>query len=289
MLVLAVRKIRRWLARDAFIRNSQTPFLLLADLTFVFFSLLISAALCEPDFSAFSSGFLLKNMVVFTLVTASVFLLLRLYDDPHDLSEAWPKWLKPSWAPRALAIPLVCAWACALPFLRFLGQMERFSVITPVFNIFLQFLVMGGTRLFLDAWNEHKNQRRIRQASTTAKQVRVLLVGTFQDLTTFLAGSQRQEMRNFNFLAAVTTSSLDCGRYISEVPVLGIVEDLPELLKPTGKKKQTFPYIVVVGRSLSWKTLQAVSRAANEAKVPVLTFLRPRRIRTHSLDEISQK
>lgn len=287
VLSRAGRQMHVFFARDVFIPEAQQSFLLLGDVVVILFSLLFSAFLFEPDFGSYSSGFLLKNMLVMTFITFAVFLALDLYG--HNKSEKKIfQWLHPTEAPRSLAIPLIISNGAALPFLRLLGQMEHFSPHTLVLNVLTEFFGMAGLRLGFDAWNERLNQRRLRKAERSSRRVEVLLVGTLPDLSAFLESSQREDYAHLHFLAAVTTNALDCGRYVADVPILGIVDDLPQMLSPQDLIRP-YPYIFVVGQSLSNKTLQKISQAAQDAHIPVLTLLRPRSPRVKNLDEISQK
>lgn len=282
-------KTRHFLSNELFIKAHQTSFLFLGDVVVVFFSLLLSAALFESDFASYSSGFLLKNMLIVTLVTVAVLLSFDIYGDLNEARPSWPSWLRPSTAPFSLILPLFVSFLLALPLIRLLGIIEHFSSLTPFLNAVVSFLGMTGLRMGFDAWNARRERKRLTKATEAPHRVEALLVGTFADLAAFLEESRGQDYQKIHFLAAVTTNALDCGRYLGDIAVLGSIDDLEHLLAPQGNLIQPFPYVFVVGKNLSGRTLQKISKMAHGAHVPVLTLLRPYRTRSSSLDELSQK
>lgn len=284
-----VSSLRSLVSREMFIRPTQASFLFLGDVVVVFFSLFIAAYLVESDFSSYSSGFLLKNMLIVTFVTLATFLFFGIYGEPTEKDVGRPLWARPSTAPLSLVAPLIVALALIPPLIRLSCIIEHFSRITPLVSVCLSFVGMTCLRSGFDAWNERKNRKRLKEVTASSNHVEALLVGTFADLEDFLGGPQKQDYRGFRFLAAVTTNALDCGRYLGDIAVLGALEDLEHLLSPQGELIQPFPYVFVVGKSLSGRSLQKVSRAAHKAHVPVLTLLRSRSTVKRSLDEISQK
>ncbi|MDR0631568.1 MAG: hypothetical protein LBF66_03315 [Holosporales bacterium] len=110
----------------------QQDILFLLDLPLIFFSPLLSAFIFELGISEFSSEFILKNMIVFSLTVESSFILFRSYI-PSSL-DFWRGCLI------KLAIPLAISMIAYYSFTRLLSHFEEFSSLT----LFASAVICGG-------------------------------------------------------------------------------------------------------------------------------------------------
>jgi FlaA1/EpsC-like NDP-sugar epimerase len=116
----------------------QQDVLFLADLPLIFFSPLLSAFIFSSDFSAFSSEFLLKNMIVFTLTIEAAFILFKSYI-PSSL-DFWTKFL------RKCAGPLMLGSGVYYPFARMLDHFEQLSSVAMFGSVVMCGALLAGHR-----------------------------------------------------------------------------------------------------------------------------------------------
>ncbi|MDR1208033.1 MAG: hypothetical protein LBJ89_01635 [Holosporales bacterium] len=294
----------------------QEDVLFLADLPPVFFSPLLSALIFEPDLSAYSSAFLLKNMIIFALTIEAAFILFRSYL-PSSLS-FWQNCLK------KLAIPLAFGTCVYYPLVRLLSNFEQLSSITVFCTVIICGLLLVGHRyatymikaraismsppivvhslfeiirsgskrlfnglqhvftstpstvvrkdnfdpnvLFLD-----ERELKAKQDSTLTS---VLVVGMFDDIERALLSKEQMFNSSFRPIAIITPDSLDFGKYIDDVPVIGNIDFLDECLSDG-----TFNSVVIIEDSLPPSITEQVEQCARSKLISVLTLVRQRYVR----------
>lgn len=266
--------------------------LALADAVVLFLAPLITAALFEPNFSHFSSGFLLKTMAVFALNMTALFVCCGFYKDLRKESlhatrttQRSKKWSEPflrtqtptlskttsdkkaktiktqkendpeplistktqgstkktSWVPpqtlEALFVYVGLGSALVYPFERMLEQLEHFSSFTPLLHLFVTYLLLLPQRFVL--LHLHTPTKPMAQEANPQtfpilahEPLKVLLVGTLPGIQAFLHRPTSDSTRQrFEPIAAVTSHALDFGRYVEDVPIVGDVCALPELIR----------------------------------------------------------
>ncbi|MDR1908167.1 MAG: hypothetical protein LBQ43_04900 [Holosporales bacterium] len=116
----------------------------LIDLLSVFFSLCISAFLFEADFPNYSSEFLAKNMIVFTLICEAMFILFRSYKSEKDLTNTrvfFKNFLL------KFITPIMVSGCVYFPFMLLLSKFEQFSLFMPALNVLLCSALLSAPRV----------------------------------------------------------------------------------------------------------------------------------------------
>ncbi|GHS90947.1 hypothetical protein AGMMS49949_00520 [Alphaproteobacteria bacterium] len=235
----------------------------LLDFCFIFFSLLLSSFLLESDFSEYSSGFLVKNMIVFTLTVASFSLFFQ---------SSSPAFLSSKATIRSFSTVL-CGTGVYGCFLPFLGQIEHFSWYTPLFNIFICTGLMALPRFFLLFFSKKKEDLVLTPLPPEPSVWKVLLVGAFSDVEAFWIDKNFRHYPAFDPVAIITLTPFDFGRHIGGIPVVGTVNTLEDFLKRKAGRP-TIEGLLIVSDSLSPHILQTIERKADAEKISILTVMR---------------
>lgn len=236
-----------------------------------FFSLYGTVLLCEEDVGEYSSGFLVKNMLVFVCLFVSIALVLG---TPKLVAK-----LRVRSDYIALAIAWITTTAIFYPLMYLMGQLESLSMMTPVFNVFMGLALSSLPRVFAEKLKrptllKHNwiSFRLGRLGSTAAKphlaQIEVLLVGEYPDIEQFFTWNASSSYKEFIPVAIVTPQADDFGRYIHDVPVIGSFSAMSSIL--TDQEALGFQYIFIVGGLMSDKNLRTIEENAQRANIPVL-------------------
>lgn len=253
--------------------------MLLADSFIAFFSLSFSAWLLEDGFAEYSSGFLVKNMLVFALVTTACFLVLHTHRQASQLS------LRTDMP--ALTVAAVLATALFYPLMQLLGQLEQFSNPTPFLNMLVLLGAWAVPRVCAERarsrhfslswrWRPHESLRRRNKTALdyvaepvpiSAHAMEVLLVGELSALDAFFTHSA-SAYPDFRPVAIVTTKPQDFGIYVHNVPVLGDLPSLDAVLET--HTDLGFQYVLVVPDGITSNTINAIAEASRRSGTPVL-------------------
>lgn len=307
--------------------ESELGGMALADAAALFFSPLLTAFLFDPKFADLSSGFLLKMMAVFQLMTMAVFVACGFYRDVRGevlrsvtvklkrrkrptaplLRTHAPTLSKKAEAllpsdegsrdetpsdnphtanaPRAVGLPpqsLTALWAyliagnaLAYPFGMMIGQLEHFSPITLFLNVFVAYVLLVPQRLLL--LRSRKPSPHVSAVSKVFpifvnEPIKVLLAGSLSKVEAFLNRPKTDSTRRrFEPIAAVTPDRFDFGRYVGDVPIVGDVQGLPELVRAEAKSP-SFQCVFLLDDEISSETLCALEVAAQEKGLSLLTL-----------------
>lgn len=173
---------------------------------------------------------------------------------------------------------LVLGTALTYPFWHLLSQVEHFSAPTPILNIFVTYVLLLPQRVLLLQFHLRHSSQKASSAQVypilAAESLKVLLVGTFADIETFMdskGGEIQADSQHFEPIAAVTPNALDFGRYIGEVPVVGEVASLPGLIGGEDSKS-SFQCLFVLGDVIPPETQLALKPVVQKAGLSVLTL-----------------
>lgn len=328
--VALCRSIDAFAAEKKTFTENELEGLLLADVAALFFSPFVTAFLFEPNFENLSSGFLLKIMVVFVLITIAVLISCGLYRNKMDVfnpfqgskKQASPllrahtptlarktiprkssekKALRETHAAtkisltvtkrvlffpqnlKALLAYVIAGNVLTYPFEQMVSQLEHLSPVTLLLNVSLSYLLLLPQRFFLLFL--HVNDRSTKQAKDAKifpivanEPVSVLLVGSLQEVESFVKNAPKNPAnQRFVPIAAVTPDTLDFGLYIEDVPIVGDVHTLPELVKAEGKCP-SFQCLFLLDNSVPSETLFASRAIAQEKGVSILTMKSPGKV-----------
>lgn len=142
-----------FLPRSSFCGSGYIFLPFLFDSLIIFFSIPITAFFLEDDFANYSSGFLIKNMFVFLLVSFSCFLLLRTYSHYDDASlvrdskiETFINFFDCRRAISPLFVAIIVATILFSPLVFLLGQLEKITLSTIIWNIFTCLILIAIVR-----------------------------------------------------------------------------------------------------------------------------------------------
>lgn len=259
-----LKKNQEFYSKKKTLSSLQQNILFLLDVLTLFFSLLISATLFESEFSEYSSGFLIKNMTVFMLTTLAVFLGFNVYRSEKIYKNFHP--FIPS-----LFLYVLIGTILYYPFMLLLGQLEHFSLWTPISNIFVSIFFLFISRLIVIYIKiQYATSKDLQK---TQKPLKVLLVGTLNEIDIFFKSLEYKNYQHLDPIAIVTTNTLDFGRYINNIPIIGAIDSLNDLIN-SNKITPSFQYIFIIGAFLPQKTIYKLIQIAQESHIPVLTLMR---------------
>lgn len=254
--------------------TSQQKIILTIDSLIAFFSLYFSAYVCEDEFSEYSSGFLLKNMLVFMMTTVSAFLIL----ETHKKASTYQARL--DYIP--LTIAMTISTVCYYPLMLLMGQLESFSNSTPVVNLFLSILLMCVPRLIAEikinhAFVIHRPSPSSLSASAPFAKIDVLLVGTLADIELSFKNGTIQSYPDFTPVAIITPEPSDFGYYIHDIPVIGEISALHEIINSADSELK-FHYVFIVGQALSESEIYSVSKIAQQVHIPLMRLIESKEV-----------
>jgi FlaA1/EpsC-like NDP-sugar epimerase len=242
----------------------------LTDVFLLFFSLVCSAFCFETDFKEYSSGFLFKNMVVYTLTVAAYLILLpvpsRFWDSKPNVR---------------LITALILGTTTYSGFLSFLGKIEQFSWYTLLFNVFISFFLMKIPRSLaviffkeLPLWEIHKDHplsAQIRPIFQPESLWKVLIIGALSDIDEFFHNQQFRHYPAFSPIALITLDASECGQQIFGVSIVGALDTLDNIIKTQNGAIQG---LFVLADALQPIDLQQIEQIASDKNLPILTTRR---------------
>lgn len=215
-------------------------------------------------FEALEQGLWLPA-VIFTAVAAGVFLLTGLY--------------RGVWRYASLSDLVAIVRAATLALLVFLPvtflltrleQVPRSAFVIAWF-LLVSLLAAGriGYRIYKDHGLRHLLERR------SGLRVPVVVVGAGDEAEVFVRAMGRDPQAAYEVLALVDDKGGRVGRAIHNVPILGPLERLPEILEQVGRRER-LPQRLILSRRLPRERLEqllavAESRGMTLASLPRLT------------------
>ncbi|MDR0633070.1 MAG: hypothetical protein LBF84_02930 [Holosporales bacterium] len=180
-----------------------------------FFSVFTTAFLFEDEFFEYSSGFLVKNMLVFLLLSTGSFIFLKTH------TTAFYKDARKELAPLFVAITL--STAMYYPLMLLMGQLESFSLTTPILNIFVCMALLYGARFVAlsakTAWPASANN---------AYLIKSLIIGDIFDVRSFLTNGEGTVRNQFEIVAIVAKRPKNFDTHVNGIPIVNNIGELHE-------------------------------------------------------------
>ena len=232
-------------------RHSSTPsvspyLVLVFDSFLAFLSVFISIHLrIGMDFLDYSPMYILKNMLVFALVSSSIFLWLQTYQ------AFWRYTTIEDMTPIFLSVILSNLLFFPLMMLMNQGDFLPYSVL--VINVFVLSIILMVPR-FLSRMVYNQKLSKIRRFDSIANRgsqasdvPEVLLIGNATSIEAFSREVISNEDVSFNFdpVGVLTLDPADIGRTIKGVPILGELRDIQKVIT-TLNKEGVFPKQLVI-------------------------------------------
>lgn len=233
--------------------RGYSPYLILIFDSFVaFLSLFISIHLrIGMDFLDYSPMYILKNMFVFGLVSASVFSWIQTYQT------FWRYTSVEDMVP--IFISVILANALFFPLMMLMNQEDFLPYSILVINAFvLSFMLMVPRFLSRILYNQKiKKQKKfdaiIKRSETSSEIPDVLLIGNIDSAEAFFREVVSNEDVTFNFnpVGILLIDQMEIGRVIKGIPILGELRDISVIMRNLHKEGKFPRQIVITEKILS--------------------------------------
>lgn len=255
-------------------RHSSTtsPYFVLAfDAFLAFLSLFISIHLrIGMDFLDYSPSYILKNMLVFSLVSTSIFIWLQTYQ------AFWRYTTIEDMIPVFLSVILANLLFFPLMMLMNQGDFLPYSVL--IINVFVLSISLMFPR-FLCRMVYNQKLSKIKKFDTIVRQKeqevcipRVLLIGNIDSVEAFSREVISNDDVAFNLdpIGILTLEPADIGRTIKGIPVLGELRDINQVVQTLSKRGVQVEQYVIAEKQLSESAKKFIVRYAQKSNVLLL-------------------
>ena len=252
--------------------STTSPYFVLAfDAFLAFLSLFISIHLrIGMDFLDYSPSYILKNMLVFSLVSTSIFLWLQTYQ------AFWRYTTIEDMSPIFLSVILANLLFFPLMMLMNQGDFLPYSVL--IINVFvLSICLMIPRFLCKMVYNQklskiQKFDAIVRNKSQTTYVPRVLLIGNVESVEAFSREVISNDDVSFNLapIGILTLEQADIGRTIKGIPILGELRDIDKIMQTLAKEGVPPEQLVIAEKQLSDGAKKFIIRYAQKANILLL-------------------
>jgi FlaA1/EpsC-like NDP-sugar epimerase len=249
-IFLKTRRSGKGMRRD--IANVHQSYAILIFDSFVaFLSIFISIHLrIGMDFLDYSPAYIIENMLVFGLVSASVFAWMQ----THQLF--WQYTTIEDLVPISLSV--ILSDILFFPLMLLMNREDFLPYSTLIINTFVLTLMLVIPRLLSRMLhNQRLRTMRMQGASNGAQNAslanpRILLVGSKESAEVFLNEIVSNDDVTFNFepIGILTFDPLDVGRVIRGVSIVGELRDIHEVLKTVRADGIALRQIVITEKSI---------------------------------------
>ncbi|MAL75518.1 MAG: nucleotide sugar dehydratase [Rhodospirillaceae bacterium] len=214
----------------------------------------------------FAGSYLLRGTIIFTLIAAVVFLTSRLYKG------IWRYASIDDLVAMTKAVTLIVL--IFLPLMFIVGRLESVPRSLPLINWFVLLAMLGGPRFLYRVMKDRGIRKGLLKSPT--KQVPILLVGAGDGAELFLRELRRDANTPYYPVGILDETGGRVGREIHNVPVLGTVEDIQDVLKKCTLAPQK---LVITKENLDGALVRRVMEKAEAhgltvSRAPKLTELR---------------
>jgi len=239
------------------------------DIVMAALSFVVSLYLRVGDLSMYSMNFLVATTVLFTVVAGAVFWRL----DVH----------RGIWRYASLNDLIAIARAATLVILLFLAAMFLTTRLDDLprslvfINWFVLMILLAAPRIL---YRRLKDGRLVLTFdSSSDKRVPVLLAGAGDVAEVFIEATQRRGSAEYRVVGIIDDSPGRIGRFIGNVEVLGLLDDLTSVVERLRSRETTPQRLVVTKPTITGSSLARLVDAAdqlglNVARLPRLTELR---------------
>lgn len=252
--------------------STISPYFVLAfDAFLAFLSLFISIHLrIGMNFLDYSPSYILKNMLVFTLISTSVFLWLQTYQT------IWRYTTIEDMTPIFLSVILANMLFFPLMMLMNQGDFLPYSVL--IINVFVLSISLILPRflcrmIYNQKLSKIKKFDTIVQNSTQATHApRVLIIGNIEAVEAFIREIISNEDVSFNLepVGILTLEPADIGRIINGIPILGELRDVARVIQMLSKAEVSPEQLVIAEKQLSDNAKKFITRFAQKSNILLL-------------------
>ncbi|MEE8276845.1 MAG: nucleoside-diphosphate sugar epimerase/dehydratase, partial [Alphaproteobacteria bacterium] len=220
-------------------------------------------------FYAYSADFILRNIVIFTLVAAAVFWPFGLYRgvwryaSMNDLLQI------------VKAVTLVVLISALVLFIATRGEGVPRSL--PVINWFVLIALLGAPRFLYRLFKDRRIDLTFERGDRP--RVPVLLVGAGDAAETFIRAMTRADHANYRVVGVLDEKGNRVGRKIHDVPVLGDLGDVDAVVRALARRGDMARRLIVTKEDLGGERIRfLLDRAENlgitMSRLPRLTDFR---------------
>lgn len=252
--------------------STVSPYFVLAfDAFLAFISLFISIHLrIGMNFLDYSPSYILKNMLVFSLVSTSIFLWMQTYQS------FWRYTTIEDMTPIFLSVILANMLFFPLMMLMNQGDFLPYSVL--IINVFVLSISLILPRflcrmIYNQKLSKIKKFDTIVQNSVQATQApRVLLIGNIDSVEAFSREILSNKDISFNLepVGILTLEPADIGRIINGIPILGELRDVPQVMQMLSKAEVSPEQLVITEKQLSDNAKKFITRFAQKSNILLL-------------------
>lgn len=228
----------------------STISVMLHDGCMAFFALFISIYLKVGDeFLDYSHVFLLKNLVVFTFVSLAIFSWGEIYKTLWrfiSVEDLWP-----------LSIAVIIANLLFIPAMSFLSIDESLAKSIPIVNVFVMTSLLILPRFFARLIHDQNilKQKKLQ----TSFAIPVLLVGDEDPTELFIREVTYTPNLPYNPVGIITsTEHFEDGRAIHDVPILGNIKDIEQILHTFEDESKRPRQIILTDDKIKKEALQSL-------------------------------
>ncbi len=246
-------------------RGYSPYFILIFDSFVAFLSLFVSIHLrIGMDFLDYSPIYILKNMFVFALVSASVFSWIQTYQT------FWRYTSVEDMIP--IFISVILANALFFPLMMLMNQEDFLPYSVLIINAFvLSFMLMVPRFLSRILYNQKKKKQKrfdsiLKKSETSSEIPDVLLIGNIGSAEAFFREVVSNEDVTFNFnpIGILLINQMEIGRVIKGIPILGELRDIGLIMRKLNKEGKFPRQIVITEKILSDNAKRFLLKFAQE-------------------------
>lgn len=215
-----------------------------------FFALFISIYLKVGDeFLDYSHIFLLKNLIVFCCIALAIFSWGKIYKTLWrfiSVEDLWP-----------ISIAVIIANLLFIPAMHFISIDESLAKSIPVVNIFVMMALLTLPRFFARLIHEQSilKQKKLQNSFS----IPVLLVGDEDPTELFIREVTYTPDLPYNPVGIITTTEhFEDGRAIHDVPILGNIKDIEQILHAFETEAERPRQIILTDDKIKKEDLQSL-------------------------------
>jgi FlaA1/EpsC-like NDP-sugar epimerase len=252
---------------------------LVFDTLMAFLSLFIALYLRIGDeFLEFTPEFILKNMVVFALVSCSISFWMQAH------RAIWRYVSLEDMIP--LALSTVFSTVIFFPLMLLMAQQEALPRSVPIINALVLIMLLGLPRfIYRTIHDQHLLQKRRASFETS---VPVLLVGNGDSTELFIREVLHSPDLPYHPLGLITLEEEEVGRHIHGVPILGTIKDFDKIISTLNKEKQSPKQIIITEADILKAKKQQVSKMAAAHGLTLMHMLQHFSLDVVEEDEINE-
>jgi FlaA1/EpsC-like NDP-sugar epimerase len=221
------------------------------------------------DGFAFTAPYLLPATLIFTAISVSVFLKMRLYKGIWRYASMQDLF--------AIFKSVSIAMLIFVPVMFLMTRMEGYPRSAFIINWMLLMGMLGAPRIFWRIYKDGGISFDVKQLTDT--RIPVLLVGSGDEAELFIRNCSRKEESAYHVVGIVDDHALHVGRNIHGVRVYGDLSTLPRVMEKLKRKGRKPQKIIVADARLQGDKIRHLLEYAEEegmslARTPKLTDFR---------------